>query len=294
MKRTPLKRKTPLKKVREGKVKKDKSFKVSNEEMRKFYNKIFSKRGPYSELSGKYLGAEPRSYMFDHLLEKSKYPQFADNEWNIVLCTLDEHHAKTNGFPTLPHRARMERFKELVRNNYEVEFWTKNDYSYYAPMYTKHFLYCGGTRLNYNSHAWDRFSGKTHFLFFSALNLEDDVYGNLITQLTLRNSLRKLHTPDTEEEVPRFYPDNSNKTYDVHLSYKVIDPGTAEYTRYFTGIFTTGPGYIMSGRVYKAPSLIAYTCENMDLSNYGRPLIEISFGNHFSTFENFLNFYNNV
>ena len=67
----------------------------------------------YSELSGEYLGLEPKSYMFDHLLEKSAYPEYKFNKDNIVLLTLEEHGRK--GSP-LEHS----RHTELIRN-YEAK-----------------------------------------------------------------------------------------------------------------------------------------------------------------------------
>lgn len=76
----------------------------SSEELHLLYLKIWAERGPYSEISGKYLGKEPLSVFFDHLLEKHKYPDLVLEEKNIILCTREEHELKTNGFPVEKHQ----------------------------------------------------------------------------------------------------------------------------------------------------------------------------------------------
>jgi 5-methylcytosine-specific restriction endonuclease McrA len=40
---------------------------------------------------------------FDHLLEKSRYPQYRMTEENVLFVCSDCHWAKTNGFPTKKH-----------------------------------------------------------------------------------------------------------------------------------------------------------------------------------------------
>jgi len=49
--------------------------------------------------------------MFDHLLEKSKWPEFKYEERNICLCTMSEHTKKTNGFPLPKHQELIEQAK---------------------------------------------------------------------------------------------------------------------------------------------------------------------------------------
>ena len=44
-----------------------------------------------SEVSGVYLGKEPSSAFFHHILPKNKYPDLRLNKENIILLTLDEH-----------------------------------------------------------------------------------------------------------------------------------------------------------------------------------------------------------
>ena len=60
-------------------------------EMRDFFLQIWRKRSHHSEVSGKWLGKEPLTVFFHHILPKEKYPEAALDEQNIVLLTLEEH-----------------------------------------------------------------------------------------------------------------------------------------------------------------------------------------------------------
>ena len=60
---------------------------------------------------GKYLGNEPLSIFFDHLIEKSKHPKLDLIEENIYICCGDCHSLKTNGKPTKPHKKAVEEAK---------------------------------------------------------------------------------------------------------------------------------------------------------------------------------------
>lgn len=60
-------------------------------ELHEFFLQIWRKRLHYSEVSMDYLGREPLSVFFHHILPKEKYPQAALDEDNIILLTLDEH-----------------------------------------------------------------------------------------------------------------------------------------------------------------------------------------------------------
>jgi hypothetical protein len=59
--------------------------------MRDFFLQVWRKRSHHSEVSGKYLGSEPLTVFFHHILPKEKYPQAALDEENIILLTLEEH-----------------------------------------------------------------------------------------------------------------------------------------------------------------------------------------------------------
>ena len=60
-------------------------------EMRQFFLSVWNKRPHRSEVSGDYLGKEPMSTYFHHILPKEKYPEACLDEENIVLLSLLEH-----------------------------------------------------------------------------------------------------------------------------------------------------------------------------------------------------------
>lgn len=68
----------------------DKSEEKTNE-MRDFFLYLWKKLPHYSMVSGKWLGKEPLTVFFHHILPKEKYPQAMFDEENIVLLTLEEH-----------------------------------------------------------------------------------------------------------------------------------------------------------------------------------------------------------
>lgn len=59
--------------------------------LREFFLSIWKKRKHNSEVSGDYLGSEPMSTYFHHILAKEKYPDACLDEENIILLTLEEH-----------------------------------------------------------------------------------------------------------------------------------------------------------------------------------------------------------
>jgi hypothetical protein len=59
--------------------------------MREFFLQLWKKLPHYSQVSGKYLGSEPLTVFFHHILPKEKYPQACFDEENIILLTLEEH-----------------------------------------------------------------------------------------------------------------------------------------------------------------------------------------------------------
>lgn len=61
------------------------------ERMRTLFMDIWNKRKHQSELSGAYLGKEPLSIYFHHILPKSKYEEAKYDEENIILLTGEEH-----------------------------------------------------------------------------------------------------------------------------------------------------------------------------------------------------------
>ena len=71
-------------------VKKEEVIRQTSE-LQDIFLQIWSKKHHYSEESGEYLGKEPLSVFFHHILPKEKYPQARFDEENIILLTLDEH-----------------------------------------------------------------------------------------------------------------------------------------------------------------------------------------------------------
>jgi len=60
-------------------------------ELQQLFLHIWNKRSHHSQISMDYLGKEPLTVFFHHILPKEKYPQAMFDEENIVLLTLDEH-----------------------------------------------------------------------------------------------------------------------------------------------------------------------------------------------------------
>lgn len=70
--------------------------KTKIETMRNFFLEIWKERKHYSEVSGDYLGKEPLSTFFHHILPKEKYPDEAYDKSNIILLTFSEHESVEN------------------------------------------------------------------------------------------------------------------------------------------------------------------------------------------------------
>jgi len=59
--------------------------------MNELFMSVWSARSHKSEVSGEWLGKEPLTIFFHHILPKEKYPEARLDEENIVLLTLEEH-----------------------------------------------------------------------------------------------------------------------------------------------------------------------------------------------------------
>ena len=64
---------------------------AGHNQQRDMFMNIWKKRKHHSEVSGVYLGKEPMSTYFHHILPKEKYPDACLDEENIILLTLEEH-----------------------------------------------------------------------------------------------------------------------------------------------------------------------------------------------------------
>ena len=87
-------------------------------ELREFFNKIWQKKLHYSEVSMNYLGKEPLTVFFHHILPKEKYPQAAFDEENIILLTLEEHDNVEKDMYKYPE---VNRRRELLKSKYETD-----------------------------------------------------------------------------------------------------------------------------------------------------------------------------
>lgn len=82
-------------------------------EMQEFFLHIWNKSNVHTcENCGKWLGKEPLSYMFDHVLEKSKYPELKYKEENIMLLCLECHDNKTRENLTDLVREKIEKVRK--------------------------------------------------------------------------------------------------------------------------------------------------------------------------------------
>lgn len=86
-------------------------------ELHEFFLQIWRKRLHYSEVSMDYLGKEPLSIFFHHILPKSKYPQAALDEENIILLTWQEHD-QVESDPTRYEEVNKRR--EQLKKKYEI------------------------------------------------------------------------------------------------------------------------------------------------------------------------------
>lgn len=78
----------------------------------KFFLSIWNKRPHKCQITGKWLGDIPYSWMFDHLLPKASYKNLKYEEDNIILCSFEVHERKTNGFPDKLHQELIDKAKE--------------------------------------------------------------------------------------------------------------------------------------------------------------------------------------
>lgn len=97
-----IKRNKPIKKISEkGKVKRELKKQLIQEDFT-FYLSIWEEREHMCQSCGVWLNDEPRTYNFDHLLEKglTRYQHLRYNKDNIFICCMPCHILKTNGYPT--------------------------------------------------------------------------------------------------------------------------------------------------------------------------------------------------
>jgi hypothetical protein len=86
--------------------------KAETAKMWALFEEVFRERGPYSEIDGTYLGSELKSWMVDHLIEKSIHPELKYEKENLFLVTFDQHQRKSQGFPDPIHAEAIQKAKQ--------------------------------------------------------------------------------------------------------------------------------------------------------------------------------------
>lgn len=104
------------KKQEEAKLKK----KQETEELHEWFQQLWEKlpKKKKCQSCGAPIWGENRSYYWDHLLEKNKYPECRMEEWCLYFCCFTCHSLKTNGFPTKNHKKAIQEAK----NKYQEIF----------------------------------------------------------------------------------------------------------------------------------------------------------------------------
>ena len=64
--------------------------------MIKAFEEIWEEREHFSEVSNKFLGYEPTTTLFHHILPRNLYPEFTLFKDNIILLTFTEHQQVEN------------------------------------------------------------------------------------------------------------------------------------------------------------------------------------------------------
>lgn len=86
-------------------------------EMQLFFLSIWKKRPHKSEISGIYLGKEPLSIYFHHILPKNKYPEIRMDKENIILLTVDEH---ANVESDIYKYEKINKIREKLKTKYNI------------------------------------------------------------------------------------------------------------------------------------------------------------------------------
>lgn len=80
-----------------------------------FYLKLWEKSDKRCIVTGKYLGQEPLSTFFHHILPKSRFPEYRWCEWNIAILHPDVHNQVELDIDRVPMIKELT--KELVRKH---------------------------------------------------------------------------------------------------------------------------------------------------------------------------------
>lgn len=89
-------RKTALRKISDKQKAKLEEKRENTVRQFNFFLGIWNKRPHESELTGKWLGKEPLSTFFHHILSKERYPIARYDEQNVILLSFEEHEKVEN------------------------------------------------------------------------------------------------------------------------------------------------------------------------------------------------------
>lgn len=107
-------KKSSINKVSEKQKEKNIKKKENTKILHNWFNVLWEKlpRDKYCSICSTPIYGENLSIYWDHLLEKSQYPQFELDERNICFCCGDCHTRKTNGSPLPKHKELIEQAKK--------------------------------------------------------------------------------------------------------------------------------------------------------------------------------------
>lgn len=89
-----------------------KKLKTENtQKLHSWFLELWDRKPHYCQSCDKWLGNEPKSIFFDHLIEKSGRRDLEFEEDNMYFCCGNCHTLKTNGFPTEKHKKAIEEAK---------------------------------------------------------------------------------------------------------------------------------------------------------------------------------------
>lgn len=108
-----LKKRKEINKITDKQIEKNRLKQIDKEKMWDMFLGIWKKRKHISEVSGKYLGNEPLTVFFHHILDKENYEEAKFDEENIILLTWEEHDKAEMDSSFYPEiNSRMEKLKE--------------------------------------------------------------------------------------------------------------------------------------------------------------------------------------
>jgi hypothetical protein len=109
-------KRTPLKKISDKKLASLAKAREIRQKDLSFYVSLWKRSDKKCSVSGVYLGEEPLTTFFHHLLPKSKYPEYRWCEWNIVIISARVHSQVETNISKVPKIEEMT--KELLEKHY--------------------------------------------------------------------------------------------------------------------------------------------------------------------------------